>query len=244
MNKTVVVTGAAKGIGAAIASLFAKNGYNVVINYNTSEAEALRLSDTLNSHGYSTITFKADVSNTTEAQLLIDYAVKTFGDVDVLINNAGISEQKLFTDITDNDWSKMISVNLGSVFNCSKAVSPLLIKKHNGTIVNVSSVWGVCGASCEVHYSASKSGVIGLTKALAKELGPSNIRVNCVAPGVIATDMNKQHSAETLAELADSTPLCRIGSPEEVAEAVYFLASDKASYITGQTLCVDGGFIV
>lgn len=244
MNKTVVVTGGAKGIGAAVCRVFAEKGYNVVINYNTSEIAATSLSRELNDSGYVAAVFKADVSNSSEADSLISFAEKQFGSVDVLINNAGITEQKLFTDITDSDWSKMISVNLGGVFNCSRAVSPVFIKKHNGSIINISSVWGVSGASCEVHYSASKSGVIGLTKALAKELGPSNIRVNCIAPGVIDTDMNKMHSAEILTELADSTPLCRIGKPEEVAKAVLFLASDDASFITGQTLCVDGGFIL
>ena len=177
-----------------------------------------------------------------EAKKLIDYAVSVFGNVDILINNAGIAEQKLFTDISFDDWNRIISVDLSGCFNCSKAITPFFVHQHSGSIVNISSVWGIVGASCEVHYSAAKSGVIGMTKALAKELGPSGIRVNCIAPGVINTEMNGHLSNDTLCSLADDTPLCRIGDPSEVAEAVLFLASDKASYITGQVLSVDGGF--
>lgn len=244
MSKTVIITGGARGIGAATVRLFAESGYNVVINFNTSLNEAALLSQELNNQGYNTSIFKADVSQPNEADALIKFALDAFGNIDAVINNAGISEQKLFTEISNGDWSKMINVNLGGVFNVSRAVSPLFIKNKCGAIVNVSSIWGVSGASCEVHYSAAKSGVIGLTKALAKELGPSNIRVNCVSPGVIDTDMNKIHGEDVLTELADSTPLCRIGKPIEVAKAILFLASDDASFITGQNLCVDGGFII
>ena len=176
--------------------------------------------------------------------MLID-SIKSDGlSVDILINNAGISEQKLFTDITDDDWNNMLSVNLTGCFNCCRAASKYMINQKYGSIINVSSMWGIAGASCEVHYSASKSGIIGLTKALAKELGPSNIRVNCVAPGVINTEMNQHLNKDDLSELINSTPLCRIGDPIDVAEAIMFLASDKSSFITGQTLSVDGGFIL
>lgn len=244
MSKTVIVTGGSKGIGAAISSLFAERGYNVVINYNKSEKECMTLCEQLTSKGLSCLPFKADVSNPCEAEALVNFAVHCFGAVDVLINNAGIAEQTLFTDITDEQWERMISINLGGCFNTSRVAAKEMIKAHSGSIINISSVWGVSGASCEVHYSASKSGIIGLTKALAKELGPSNIRVNCIAPGVIETDMNSHLSQDVIEELADSTPLCRIGKPIDVANAVLFLASENASFITGQVLCVDGGFIV
>ncbi len=244
MSKTVIVTGGAKGIGAAISSLFAKEGYNVVINYNTSEREANRLKSELCFKGFNVEIFKADISNPDEAKSLVNYAYSVFGSVDVLINNAGVAQQKLFTDISISDWNKMISVDLTGAFNCSKAVTPLFIRQHSGNIVNISSVWGLVGASCEVHYSAAKAGIIGMTKALAKELGPSGVRVNCVAPGVINTEMNNHLSKADLCALSDETPLCRNGETSEVAEAVFFLASDKASFITGQILSVDGGFAI
>ncbi len=244
MNKTVLITGGAKGIGAATTSLFAESGYNVVINYNTSENEAMRLFNELKFKGYSVSVFKADITKKDEAYKLIQHTVSVFGGIDILINNAGIAEQKLFTEISSDDWNNMISVDLTGTYNCCKAVVPYFIKQHSGSIVNISSVWGIVGASCEVHYSAAKSGVIGLTKALSKELGPSNIRVNCIAPGVIDTEMNSIHSKETMCSLSDATPLCRIGKPAEVAEAILFIASDKASFITGQVLSVDGGFAV
>ncbi len=244
MGKTVIVTGGAKGIGAATCSLFAEQGYNVVINYNSSEKEATLLFNNLKSNGYNVSVFKADISKKDEAEKLVEHTVSTFGGVDILINNAGIAQQKLFTDLTSDDWNSIISVDLTGTYNCCKAVVPYFILKQKGSIVNISSVWGVVGASCEVHYSAAKSGVIGLTKALAKELGPSNIRVNCIAPGVIDTEMNSCHSEEIMNSLCYDTPLCRIGNPIEVAEAICFLASDKASFITGQVLSVDGGFAV
>ncbi len=244
MSKTVVVTGGAKGIGAATSTLFAINGYNVVINYNTSEACALDLMNKLNNEGYNVSIFKADISKKDEAEKLMEHTLSTFGSVDILINNAGIAQQKLFTDITNEDWNKMISVDLTGTYNCCKAVVPYFVLQKSGSIVNVSSVWGIVGASCEVHYSAAKAGIIGLTKALAKELGPSNIRVNCIAPGVIDTDMNSNHSTQTIESLCFDTPLCRIGNPQEVAEAILFLASEKASFITGQILSVDGGFAI
>lgn len=244
MKKTVVVTGGSRGIGATISSLFAKAGYNVIINYNNSENECSELCSNLQSKGYSCLKFKADVSKSCDANAMIDFAVEKFGSIDVLVNNAGISEQCLFTDITDEQWNRMITVNLTGTFNTSRAAAKVMVKNHNGSIINISSMWGVSGASCEVHYSASKAGVIGLTKALAKELGPSNIRVNCITPGVIATEMNAHLTKDVMAELKDSTPLCKIGQPIDVANAVLFLASDDSSFITGQILGVDGGFII
>ena len=166
------------------------------------------------------------------------------GGVDVLINNAGVSSQKLFTDITDDDWRKTIGVNLDGVFYCCREALPRMISQKSGVIVNISSMWGEVGASCEVHYSASKSGVIGLTRALAKEVAPSGIRVNCIAPGVIMTDMMNDYDDETIEELKSQTPLGRLGTPEDIASAALFLASDEASFITGQTLGVNGGFVI
>lgn len=242
MNKTLIITGGATGIGKAISSLFSQNGYNIVIGYNTSVDSAIELKNQLLKSNENIVIKKVDVTKTDDVAEFFDFAVKTFGKIDVLVCNAGIADQKLFTDLTDIDWSKMINTNLGGCFNCCREASKLMVKQHFGSIVNISSIWGVCGASCEVHYSASKSGIIGLSKALSKELGPSGIRVNCVAPGVIATNMLKSFTEDDLKSLADESSLGRIGTPEDVANAVYFLASDNASFITGQTLVVDGGF--
>lgn len=245
MSKTAIVTGGATGIGKAISSLLCLNGYNVIINYNRSEDAANKLANSLTSNScLSAVTYKADISQKQEADALIKFAESNFGHLDLLVCNAGIAQQKLFTDITPEDWSRMMSVNLSGCFNCCQSASSSMLKRHSGCIINISSMWGITGASCEVHYSAAKAGVIGLTKALAKELGPSGIRVNCVAPGVIKTDMLKSFSDDELKDLAESIPLCRLGTPEDVAEAVLFLASDKASFITGQTLSVDGGFVI
>lgn len=242
-SKTVIVTGAAGGIGSAIASVFALNGYNTVINYNKSEADALSLCSQLSAKGASVVAFKADVSDSAQANALAEFAKKQLGGADILVNNAGIAQQKLFTDITDEDFDRMFSINVKSVFNCCRAVLPYMIHEKYGRIINISSMWGICGASCEVHYSASKAAVIGLTKALAKEVGPSGITVNCVAPGLIDTKMNGNLSEETIKELCEETPVSRIGTPEDVAKTVFFLAGEDSSFITGQVLGVDGGFI-
>ncbi len=244
MNKTVIVTGAAKGIGAAISSLFAESGYNVIVNYNSSEIKAQELCKELTTNGYSALTFKADVSNPIEVKNLFDFAIKNFGSVDAVINNAGIAQQKLITDITDDDYKKMMAYNLDSVFYCSREAAKYMVKEKNGSIINISSMWGISGASMEVHYSAAKAGVIGLTKALAKELAPSNIRVNAIAPGVIKTDMLNGFTKDDLQELSNATPLLRLGTPLDIAKTALFLASEDASFITGQVISVDGGFIV
>lgn len=243
MKKTVIITGASGGIGSAIADAFCLCGYNVVLGYNSSEGKAKQLKNQLLSKGGSVASFKADVSDSRQAQALVDFAKETFGGADILVNNAGIAQQKLFTDITDEDFTKMFDVNVRSVFNCSRAVLPLMIHNKWGRIVNISSMWGISGASCEVHYSASKAAVIGMTKALAKEVGPSGITVNCVAPGLIDTPMNGNLDKETISQLCEETPVGRIGTPEDVAKAVLFLAGEASSFITGQVLGVDGGFI-
>ena len=240
----IVVTGGSRGIGAGIVEKFAKNGHNVVINYNNSELVALELSHRLNGLGCNTKVCRADVSNVDDAGYLIDFCRSEYGRVDVLVNNAGIAMAKLFDKITEAEWTNMINVNLGGVFNCSQRVVKDMIHNKSGVIINIASIWGSSGASMEVHYSAAKAGVIGLTKALAKELGPSNVRVNCVLPGVIKTDMIRGYSEEDLEVLREETPFQRLGNPQDVANAVYFLASDEASFITGEVLNVSGGFLI
>ncbi|MBQ3127778.1 MAG: 3-oxoacyl-ACP reductase FabG [Clostridia bacterium] len=240
---TVIVTGSARGIGAATAALFADIGYNVVINYNTSEAEALALCEKITANGGRAIAVQADVSKMSEAKHLFVEAKKAFGAVDVLVNNAGIAQQKLFTDITEDDYDRMFDCNVKSVFNCCQCALPDMIHNKYGRIINVSSMWGVVGASCEVHYSASKAAVIGMTKALAREVAPSGITVNCIAPGVIDTPMNKGFDEETITALKEETPVGRLGTPEDIARAIAFLADKNSGFITGQTLGIDGGFI-
>lgn len=244
MKKTVLITGSSRGIGAETALKFADTGYNVVINYNNSEMQALEVLSKVRSKNDGATAVKADVSKYSEAESLIEKTISEFGKIDVLVNNAGIAEQKLFTDISEYEWKKMFEVNVQSMFNCSKFAAKNMIKNHSGKIINVSSVWGVCGASCEVHYSASKAAVIGFTKALAKELGPSGITVNCVAPGVIDTDMNSHLRKEDIVKLIDSTPLMRLGLPKDIANLIGFLASENANFITGQIIGCDGGFFI
>lgn len=243
MNKTVLITGASSGIGAATAILFAEKGYNVAMNYNSSAAAANMLCSTLSENG-NVMTVKADISKINEVEAMVSSVRSKFGKIDILINNAGIAQQKLFNDISQEEWNRMLSVNLTGAYNCTRAVINGMINRKYGAVVNVSSIWGETGGSCEVHYSAAKAGLIGLTKSLAKEVGPSGIRVNCVTPGVIATNMNSHLSVEDLNSLADETPLCRLGTAEEVAKAIYFLASDDASFITGQILGVNGGLYI
>ena len=244
LKKTVLVTGAAKGIGRATAILFAKKGYNVSINYNQSHSEAQDLMKFMIKNGYSAAAYQADISKQDQATKLVQQTIDDFGGLDVIVNNAGIAQTKLFTDITEKDWQDIFDVNIKSMYLVLNAALPHLISQKSGKIINVSSVWGVCGASCEVHYSSSKAAVIGLTKALAKELGPSGINVNCVCPGVIQTQMLDAYTQEELYDLKDRTPLGRLGTPEDVAKCIYFLASKDADFITGQILNVDGGFVI
>lgn len=244
MAKTVIVTGASKGIGASTAILFAENGYNVVINYNNSFNNAELLSSSLSSRGFNVMLFKADVSNSLETDLMVKETLHKFGSVDVLVNNAGVSVSGLITDVSDISKQSVFDVNLIGCYNMCKSVTPAMVNQKSGKIINISSIWGETGASCEVAYSASKAGIIGLTKALAKELAPSNITVNAVSPGMIDTSMNSNLSSEDIKAFIDDVPLGRIGKPEDVAEAVFFLASEKANYITGQVLGVNGGYLI
>ena len=245
MKKTVLVTGASRGIGAATAVYFAQNGFDVGINFLKDETAAKAVCDKVTSLGRRAVLLQADIADPAEATEMAKKAVSALGGIGVLVNNAGIAKQGLFTDITYEEWNRMFGVNVGGMFNTVAAVLPHMIHEKSGSIINVSSIWGLCGASCEVHYSASKAAVIGATKALAKELAPSNIRVNCVAPGVTDTDMNKNLSAEDMENLKEETPLGKIGRTEDVAKSIFFLASEDLSpFTTGQVLSPNGGFVI
>lgn len=230
---TALVTGASRGIGEAVARALKRDGYDIVINCRFSADRAKALADELG--GRAVI---ADVSDIKQVRRMYD----EIGDVDVLVCNAGISEYGLFSETSPEEWRRVFAVNTDGTYNCIQCALPYMIRKKSGVILTTSSVWGVHGASCEAAYSSSKAAVIGLTKALAKELGPSGIRVNCIAPGVIETDMMAGFSAEDKADLCERTPLCRIGLPEDIAELAAFLVSDRARFITGQVIGVDGGF--
>lgn len=244
MSKTVLITGASKGIGATMAIRYAEKGYNVVMNYNNSVQSAILLQKSLKESGYSVIAYKANVKNKLDVELMVKETIYRFGSIDILINNAGISNQSLFTDVSEQDWNDIVGVNLTGVFNCCQAVLPHMISQKSGSILNISSMWGEVGASCEVAYSATKAGVIGLTKALAKEVGPSGITVNCIAPGLIDTAMNQNLAIEDVSAIIDETPMGRIGTTNDIASAAMFLTSEGASYITGQVLGINGGFVI
>ena len=237
VNKVVVVTGGSRGIGAEIVKFLAKLGYKVVLNYNKSESYAQDVKKELNDVEI----FKADVSKKEEANALIDFAIKKYGKIDVLINNAGIAQTKLFTEITDEDWKNIIDTNLNSAFYCSREAVKNMIHNKSGLIINISSIWGITGASCEVAYSTSKAAINGFTKALAKELGPSNIRVNAIAPGIINTEMNSYLSKDELKNIKEEIPLEKIGDPVDIAKCVKWLIEDN--YTTGQIISINGGWI-
>ena len=236
-GKCVLVTGGSRGIGRAIVEAFAANGCKVTFLYEKNDiaAESTEMES-------GALAVKCDISDPEMASKAVEKAAEIMGGVDVIVNNAAISKISLFNDMTDDEWAQMIGVNLSGAFYVTRAASRYMITKQSGRIINIGSVWGRCGASCEVAYSASKAALRGLTLSLAKELGPSGITVNCVEPGVIATDMNACFDEETVSALCEETPLCRIGEPKDVAEAVLFLASEKASFITAQCIGVDGGF--
>lgn len=244
MRKVALVTGGAKGIGEAVVRLLCNRGYSVVVNYNTSEKKAEELVCDLKDRGADIMTYRCDVSAADDVAKMFTEISTKFGTPLFVVNNAGIAEQSLFTDISDESFEKMIDTNLKGTFNVCREAVKYMVKAKCGSIVNVSSMWGQVGGSCEVHYSASKAGVIGLTKALAKEVGPSNIRVNCVAPGCIDTDMMNSFSDDDIKNLCEEIPLERIGRPEEVANIVEFLLSDLSSYITGQVIGVNGGMVI
>lgn len=244
MNPVALITGASRGIGAACARRFAGAGYSVALLYRQRADLADVLARELIAAGQDAFCVQADVADREAAFSAVSQVLSRYRRIDVLINNAAVSQQKLFTDITEEDWDRMFAVNIKGAFHCTQAALPGMISRKSGSIVNISSMWGQVGASCEVHYSASKAAMIGFTQALAKEVGPSGVRVNCIAPGVINTDMNAHLDEETMDALRDETPLMRIGTPDEIARAALFLAGEGASFITGQTLGVNGGFII
>lgn len=237
--KRVLVTGGSGGIGAAIVRAFANEGCQVVFTYNKNLSSAEALS---NETGATALA--VDMENTETIHATVEKAAEILGGIDILVNCAGISQIKLFTDLSDNDIARMVQINLTALMTVTQTAAPYMIRNHSGRIINIGSMWGKTGASCEVHYSATKAALEGFTKALAKELGPSHITVNCIEPGVIETPMNASLDEETVQGLIDETPLMRLGTPSDVANAVLFLASDKASFITGQILGVDGGYAI
>lgn len=240
MNKIIIVTGASKGIGKEIAKELAIKGNTVIANYNKSEKDIKELQQELEKQNIKIDIVKADVSKREEASKLVKYTIEKYRKIDVLINNAGISQIKEFTQITDEDWNSMINTNLNSVFFMSQEVCNNMIHNKNGCIINISSIWGLIGASCEVHYSVSKAGVDALTKSLAKELGPSNIRVNSIAPGIIKTEMNAHLSEEEIQNIEEEIPLEKIGQAKDIERCVEWLINDE--YTTGQVISINGGW--
>lgn len=242
--KVALVTGASRGIGKAIALRLAKDGYSVAIHCQKNEDLASALCQQIIQSGGSAAYYLCDIADGTAVAEMVKDIEQNQGKIDALINNAGFAQQKLFTDITPTEWQRMINVHVNGAYNTCHAILPSMIREHHGSIVNVSSMWGQTGGSCEVHYSTAKAALIGLTKALAKEVGPAGIRVNCVAPGVILTDMLSEFDEDTLNQLAEEAPLCRLGTPEDVANAVSFLVSEQAGFITGQVLSPNGGIVI
>ncbi len=244
MRKIALITGGSRGIGAACVRAFAEDGYAVAFLYNRSQEQADALVQTLRAEGRDVNAYRCDLADSVQIAVTIAEILRTYRHIDALVNCAGIAHIGLFTDMTEDEWDRLFAVNVRSAFSVTKAVLPGMISRQSGTIVNVSSMWGEVGASCEVAYSATKAALIGMTKALAKEVGPSGVRVNCVTPGVIDTDMNAQLTDDDRAALEDETPLGRIGAAEEVAQTILFLCGDGASFITGQVLGVSGGLVI
>ncbi len=240
MNKVIIVTGASRGIGKEIAKGLSKKGYQVIANYNKSEEQAIKLKEELKKENINIDIFKADVSKRKEAEELVKYTIRKFGKIDVLINNAGISQIKEFTQITDEDWNNIINTNLNSVFYMTQETCKNMIHNKKGCIINISSIWGVIGASCEVHYSVSKAGIDAITKSLAKEMGPSNIRVNSIAPGIINTEMNNKLSEKEIENIKEEIPLEKIGKAQDIEKCIEWLIEDE--YTTGQIISINGGW--
>lgn len=244
MEKIALVTGSSRGIGRAIARELAREGWRVCINYRVRRDCAESLLEEISAFGGEAMIYGADVSRRQEVNAMVAAVKEKWGAVSLLVNNAGVAGQALFQDVTDELWHRYFSVNVDGAFHAIQAVLPPMLREHAGCIINVSSMWGLRGASCEVTYSCTKAALIAMSRSLALELAPTNIRVNCIAPGVIKTDMLDALPAEVLPQLAEETPLRRLGTPEDIAHLAVFLASDKSSFITGQVITADGGFIV
>ena len=238
----ILITGASRGIGREIAKELAESGITVIANYNKSEEEAKKLQQELEKQNLKSEIFKADVSKREDIKKIVEYTIEKYGKIDILINNAGFSEYKLFTDETDEDWNKLINTNLYSAFAMSQEVIPNMVHNKKGCIINISSIWGIVGGSLEVLYSISKAGLDGMTKALAKELGPSNIRVNSIAPGMINTKMNSKFTEKEIEEIKEEIPLERLGDPQDIAKCVKWLIDDN--YTTGQVISINGGWVI
>ena len=237
--RTVLVNGGSRGIGAAVVRLFAARGYRVAFTYKNSEEAAEQLMRETGA-----LAIRADSASEADAVSAVAKVTEVLGSVDILVNSAAVSSFSLFTDLTATDWKHIFDVNVHGPFYYTRAVLPAMISKKSGRIINISSMWGVTGASCEVHYSATKAALNGMTRALAREVGPSGITVNAIAPGVIDTEMNAMLSEEDRRALCEETPLCRLGTPEEIAETVFFLAGEGAAFLTGQVIGVNGGFVI
>lgn len=244
MAKVALVTGASRGIGRATAEAFARAGYQVAANYCRSKEQIEQFSAQMEREGCAVIPVQADVSDPEQVERMVQAVQRQFGHIDVLVCNAGIARQGLLTDFSPADWRQMMAVNLDGTFYCCRSVLPGMIRRQSGCIITTSSIWGITGASCEVPYSAAKAGIIGLTRALAKEVGPSGIRVNCIAPGVIDTEMNGNLTPEVMAQLREETPLGTIGTPKQVADLALYLAGEVASFLTGQVISPNGGFLI
>ncbi|MCD7852922.1 MAG: 3-oxoacyl-ACP reductase FabG [Oscillospiraceae bacterium] len=244
MQKTAIVTGASRGIGRAVAERLARGGWAVCVNYRERRDMAESLCTALTEAGCAAMPFQADVSDRTAVDAMAAAVRERFGAISLLVSNAGIAGQMQFQDVKDSDWNRFFDVNVRGAYHAIQAVLPDMLHAHAGSIVTVSSMWGLHGASCETVYSATKAALIGLTRSLAMELAPTGIRVNCVAPGVVDTDMVRTLGEDTLRDLAQATPLGRLGTPEDIAAAVEFLAGDGAGFITGQVLTADGGFVL
>lgn len=240
--KTAIITGASRGIGRATATLLAKNNYNVVINYHHAEEQAKSLVEELTVQGLSAVCYKADVSNEEQAEALVDFTIDKWGKVDLLVNNAGISTSGLLIDMPIEQINRTIAVNLTGTILMTQKVARCMLSNRSGNIINISSIWGEIGGSCEAVYSATKGGIIAFSKAMAKELGYNDIRVNCISPGIIDTDMNARLSSSDVQNIVDDIPCQRIGRAEDIAKAVLWLASDEASYINGQVISINGGW--
>ena len=242
MEKVAIVTGGSRGIGKAIVESLARKNIKVIANYNKSEDKAKKLQEDLKKENIFIDIFKADVSKRKEIREMVDYTINKYGKIDILVNNAGIDQEKMFQDITDEDWDNIVKVNLYSVFCTTQEAIKYMLNQKDGCIINISSIYGINGGSCAVAYSATKAGIDGMTKALAKELGPSNIRVNSIAPGYIDTDMNEKYSEEEIEQIKEETPLVKIGKPEDIAKCIEWLVEDN--FTTGQVISINGGWAI